>query len=538
MTMDLGFYFRIFLRRLPYFLVLLVLGTAAGLTLAVILPPVYEAEATLIVESEQIPDKLAASTVQTEATEQLQIIQQRILTRDILLEMANRLDIYAGSEFARMPADEKVEDLRNRISIVTTGGAASYNRPAQATIVTVGFEAPNARMAAAVTNELVTLILQENLEMRTTVAGQTLDFFTREVQRLDQDLARLSARILSFQEENLNALPDSLEFRRAQQSDLQERLSQLEREEATIRDRRSRLVELYERTGRVTTGPQDRRMLSPEEQRLAQLKEEYASSVAVLSLENPKVTVLKARIAALEKTVAEQRAERSGDAEDAETGEPMTDYELELADLDGQLEYISETKARIAAQMDELSASIAATPGNAVTLDALQRDYRNVQDQYNQAVANRARAETGDMIESLSKGQRITVVEQAIAPREPTRPNRQKVAVAGVGAGLMAGLGLVLLLEVLNSAVRRPADLSAALGITAFGAVSYIRTREEIRRRRLILFTAFLVVLVGVPAGLWLVDTRVTPLEPLFNRVLERVNLAAMDLAPAVPARG
>lgn len=526
--MDLGFYFRIFMRRLPYFLVLLALGTAAGLTLAVMLPPVYEAEATLLVESEQIPDEMAASTVRTEATEQLQIIQQRILTRDILLEMANRLGVYAASGSARMPADEKVADLRDRIRIVTSGGGS--RGAAQATIVKVSFRAPTATMAAQVTNELVTLILKENVEMRTTVAGQTLDFFTREVTRLDEDLARQSARMLAFREENLNALPDSLEFRRSQQASLQERLTQMEREQATLKDRRNRLVSLYQATGRVTAaGANQGPTLTPEEERLAQLRDQYASSVAILSLENPKVTVLRARIEALEKAVAAQRETREAEAaEGPVAGAPLSDYEVQLADIDGQLEYLASTQEQIQETMAELKASIEATPGNAVTLDALERDYANMQAQYNQAVSNKARAETGDMIESLSKGQRISVVEQAVAPREPTRPNRTKVAAAGVAGGLAAGIGFILLLEVLNTAVRRPVDLSEKLGITAFGTVPYLRTRREIRNRRLIVAATLVVVMAGVPAGLWLIDTQVMPLEPLFNRILDRVNLTGL----------
>ena len=106
-------------------------------TLAWMLPPVYVAEPRLAVESEQIPDELAASTVQVAATEQLQIIEQRILTRDTLIEMANRLQSYApapGQPSRRLEPDEIVEDLRERISIVTTGGAQSRGT-AQATIV-------------------------------------------------------------------------------------------------------------------------------------------------------------------------------------------------------------------------------------------------------------------------------------------------------------------------------------------------------------------------------------------------------------------
>ena len=62
--------------------------------------------------------------------------------------------------------------------------------------------------------------------------------------------------------------------------------------------------------------------------------------------------------------------------------------------------------------------SIEATPGNAITLDTLERDYANIRIQYDQAVANKARAETGDIIEALCKGQRISVIEQAVVPQD------------------------------------------------------------------------------------------------------------------------
>ena len=139
--MDFKFYFSLFLRRLPWFAVLVAIGSALGLTLASVLPPVYMAQARLLVEAEQIPGNLAASTVQTQATEQLQIIQQRILTRAALLELANRLQVYApaaGQPARVMTADDIVADMRARTRIVTTGGTSARG-PAQATIVTVSF---------------------------------------------------------------------------------------------------------------------------------------------------------------------------------------------------------------------------------------------------------------------------------------------------------------------------------------------------------------------------------------------------------------
>ncbi len=213
---------------------------------------------------------MAASTVRTEATEQLQIIQQRILTRDTLLDMSNRLQIYAprpGEAQQALDADALVEDMRRRISMVTTSGG--QRGQASATLVAVSFEAADARLAATVTNELVTLILREDVGMRTRTARQTLEFFEQEVARLDKDLAQRGATILSFKEKNQDALPDSLEFSRSQQAGNQERLLQLEREEASLKDRRSRVIGLRDSdvTGQDDTPVRDR---SPEAESVAE----------------------------------------------------------------------------------------------------------------------------------------------------------------------------------------------------------------------------------------------------------------------------
>jgi uncharacterized protein involved in exopolysaccharide biosynthesis len=521
--MDLHFYWRIFLRRLPWLVLLTVLGTALGLWLAMTLPPVFKAEAKLIVESEQIPDELAASTVQTAATEQIQIIEQRILTREVLLEMANRLRIYAGE--AQMPASDKVEDLRERIAMTILGGG---NRgQAQATLVVVSFEAETAQMAAEVTNELVTLILRENVAMRTTVSGQTLEFFTQEVDRLGREMSRLSARMLAFQEENLDSLPDSLDFRRSQQASVQERLTQFDRTESALQDRRARLVELFENTGTVLDTGAEGGAVTVEMQQLAALKRDYANSVAVLSLDNPKIAVMRARIEALETVVAEQQAQgaglEAGTGGEGDLRAPPSPFELQLADIDAQIAAIQRQRTELERQMGDLAETIQNTPGNTVTLDAMQRDYQNLQAQYNQAVANKARAETGDMIEALSKGQRISLVEQAIAPRLPESPNRPLVAGAGIGGGLALGIGLMVLLELLNRAVRRPAEITAALGIATLATVPYIETHGQIRNRRLVVLGVTVLVIGVLAGGLYFIDSRIMPLDQAIQRVLDRV---------------
>jgi uncharacterized protein involved in exopolysaccharide biosynthesis len=242
--------------------------------------------------------------------------------------------------------------------------------------------------------------------------------------------------------------------------------------------------------------------------------------LAVLSPQNPRVKVLEAQIEALKEKVARQQAANPG-----QPGPGLSPYEIQLADLDGQLDFLRLQKEQLGATLAALQKTIEATPGNSITMATLQRDYDNLRGQYDRAVAARAQAQTGDTLETLAKAQRISVIEQAIAPGEPESPNRPLILAAGVLGGLAAGLGLVLLLELLNTRIRRPVDLVNKLGISAFGVTPLIHTRAERTRQRLGRLALLVLIGVGLPAALWYVHTFITPLDLLIERSLARVGL-------------
>ncbi|MEM7731342.1 MAG: lipopolysaccharide biosynthesis protein [Pseudomonadota bacterium] len=514
--MDIRTNWLIFRRYLRMVIALTVVGAISGVMLAQALDATYKSKAVLVVESAQIPDELAATTVQTGENEALQIIRQRILSRDVLLKLANDFDIY-DTPFA-LGADAKVADLRNRIVIVTQGG--QVRRGARdATIVEVGFSASQPALAAAVANEVVTLILQENVEMRTSVARETLDFFTQDVDRLDQALSETNAAILDFQENNLEALPDSLDFRRSQQANLQERLLQLDREATALQERRIQLVTLFETTGRLSVGADGTRTsrLRPAEAHLAQLRAEYATLVSVLSEDNPRMALIRAQIEAAEANVAALPAE---DEKRLAAGDraQMSLFDIQLADLDAQIAFIADQKIATKNQMSLIEQTIEATPGNAVTLSTLERTQTNLQEQYNQAVANKARAETGAIIESLSRGQRITVVEQAVAPEFPASPNRPLIAAGGLSLGLLVALAIVAVLELLNRTIRRPQDLSDALGIQVFATIPYMDTATSGFQFPTRAIARSLMVAALLLGTLWGIDQVASPLQFLVDR--------------------
>src|SRR4029078_6792640 len=82
--------FAIIKRRALYFLIPFMLVSAIGAVVALAWPATYRAEDKILVQSQEIPSDLVRPTVVSLANERIQTIEQRVMTRDNLLAIANK----------------------------------------------------------------------------------------------------------------------------------------------------------------------------------------------------------------------------------------------------------------------------------------------------------------------------------------------------------------------------------------------------------------------------------------------------------------
>ena len=515
---DIRYYLSILLRRLPYFLVFTVGLTAVGIAVAYVLPPVYRASAKILIETPQIPSELARSTVPTNSIEQLQIIEQEITTREHLLALATKLKVYGDAVLPGMEADI-VDDMRSRVRFerlrLDTGSDGKG-----ATVFSISFEGRDPALSADVVNNLVDVVLSKNFSLRSDSAGDTKQFFEREVGRLNAQLVELEAKILKFKNANATALPNSLEFRRNQQKSLQERLVLLEREESSLRTRRNSLVQIFESTGQLVSSG----TMSLEQQMLQEANRALSEQLAIFAEDSPSIVALRTRIATLQGRV------KSDAATDTPSGKgPPSELELQLADIDDRLHFIAEERTSIGKSISDLTASIAATPGNETILTALERNRLNIQAQYNANTARLAEALTGQQIETGAKGGKFSVVEPAIPPQQPVSPNRRRIAGMGLAGGVGLGLGWIVLLELLNKTVRRPVELTRFLQSQPLATIPYIWADDERQRARRRLFLTLLCIIAACLVGLFVFDRHVASLGSIFEKIF-----ASADRNPLV----
>jgi uncharacterized protein involved in exopolysaccharide biosynthesis len=195
-------------RRVLYFAVpfLLILGIGSAIT--VLLPAQYFSSGTILVEAQEIPTDLVRPTVAALANDRIQVIQQRIMTRDNLLALAKKFHLSPGWR-EKLSGTEIVDFIRNRTAIEPADDLKLQNKKKNAIAYTVGFQYEQPDTAAKVANELVTMILKEDVRSRTDFASETTRFIATEVKRLEGQLRANDEKISAFNQARINSLTDS-----------------------------------------------------------------------------------------------------------------------------------------------------------------------------------------------------------------------------------------------------------------------------------------------------------------------------------------
>jgi uncharacterized protein involved in exopolysaccharide biosynthesis len=260
-NLDFGYLFGIFKRRFFYFLLPFGLLSTLGLYVAALQSPSYLSEGKILLEVDTIAPDIVRPVVTSTTSESVQLIEQRVTSRDTLLSIANKFNLYP-----QIPQRALVLDLMRKSVVIKPVQVESRSgRGTTATVaINVGFEYDNPEIAMRVASELVGMIVGENARSRTSRAKE-------------------GVRILSDEAKDIESKLDSAQ---------------------------NQILELARR-------PRDTIPETPEQQRLdlaalTALKNELAQKSSVYSEAHPAVVALKKRVAAMEKAMTQTPQPKPG----------------------------------------------------------------------------------------------------------------------------------------------------------------------------------------------------------------------------------
>ena len=422
--------------RLRWWVVVGVLVLVIGATVAITLsmPKQYSAETSILLDVKS--DPLLATLMPSLASASYIATQVEIIRSD---RVSGRVVKMLG--LAQNPAAVALwrEDTEGRIPLENYFGSQMQRglvvEPGRGSaLMTVGYTANDPKFAAAVANTFARAYIDLSVELRVGPAREYASFFEERMKTLRDDLEAAQARLSSFQQKRgivvtsermdqemsrLNSLETALATALADSADTSSRQRNAGTE-TSVDVQQSGAVQSLKGS------------LSTAETRLSELSATYGSN-------HPLRIEIDTRIAELKQQITSEMRRVSGTTTTVNRIASQRVGELRSM-VDGQ----KRTVLNLRTQRDEAG-------GLLREVETAQRAFDTVAQRRTQ-LANESQAEQAQ----------ARVLSPATEPLFHSKPNIPKNLTAGAMLGLLAGLGVAFLLELLDRRVRSPQDLFSA----------------------------------------------------------------------------
>ncbi len=529
--LKLGDLRQIVRRRLPVMASVAGAIFLASIVVAALLPNVYMASATLLVEPQSISKHLIESGVaESDLNNRLHLMTMQILSRPRLSKVIDDLKLYPelADELTR---EEIIEEMRKHIRVepvlpeLQTQELRGRNaREIEINTFRLYFSSDSATTAAAVANRLANDFIDEHIKERVQISGDTSEFIEAELQRLQGRIREVEAQTAQIKADNPGRLPLDMESNQRLLENAIDNLRRAQRDMAEAQSDEAFYRQQSLQAQAVAT-PNDE--ANPERRiEMLQLKLGEHRSRGFTD-KHPDILALQQEISQLQ-----QRVETEGGTKESPRSLPQQQAEAEMRRAQLRVQAGQQDIERLTKQVEEIQGRLVATPRVEEQLAALAREYESLAKNVDEYGAKRLEAATAANMERRQKGEQFRVLDSAVPPPDPASPRRLVIILVGLMLGLALGGGVGLLLESSDSSFHGARDLQQKLRIPVLAEIPAIlldadRAAARRHRMRAAIATAALVlfVLVGSGGGYFFVN------------VLPAWRAAAVPAQPAAPGR-
>ena len=467
--------------RVLFCVVFLLVMTAIGVY-SYFLPKIYRADTTVFIERNVIDNLVKGIAVTPSIDDRIRVLKYAILSRDLVTKTLEEVN---SPIFTKSIAEQQayVSKLIERTNLRIRGKE----------LFTVSIDDPSAEFSQKYINTLVGLYVEENISAKREETYGANRFLSEQIEIFKAKLEAAEDKIIAFR--NKNGIYFSVDEKTtlSEIRALEKQIEQIVLSEDTYLARKkqvqSQLVSIPETIDTVTEARENNR-LSEMESRLSALLLRYTDNY-------PEVIRLKSEIEALKQKLLEpENKQQKSEKTKFTTLNPM------YQDLQGQIFQIDAELSSLAAQKLNLQKSIAKkenelrdVPTARKELGLLVQERDSIKNIYDDLLGRMSQSEVSKQMEIGNKAATFRIVDPAVLPKTPVSPNMLKMFLLAIAGGLGCGLGLVFLLENMDTRIRDVDTLESA-GYDVLAIVPNILEPGVIRQRKmgnviLFVFTSF-----------------------------------------------
>lgn len=487
-------------RRIWLIVAPVVIMPLVGFGVSFLLAPRYTSKSMLQVEPQLVPSLYVHPIVTEHLNDRINMLQQRVLSRDHLELLVSRLGL---AEKGRNP-ESIMEQIRANVSVAPAypGSASSQAGQLRKQLASetkdppgysVSFTAENPREAQIVCEEITSMLLAENLKRREQAAETTTDFLARRLVDARLNLDLLDKRLAEFKKEHLGRLPVDADYNLRILAGLNSQLDantqvlgRAQQDKSFAESLLSQETEAWKASKVSPNLASLREQLVQQQNQLVILQSRYTDDHPDVQKEKQDIAQAEHELKTLEEK-ADATESAPTDPEKIEP-EPMLRLRRQVNDDETAIARSMAEQSHLKESIDAYQGRLALSPHVEEQYKQLTRDNETAHAVYDGLLQDKSKADIQAQMEHEQQGEQLKLLDGANLPDAPSFPVRWMFAVGGLAVGLAVGIGLALLVEVRDKSLRNAEDVTAVLDLPMLASFPWVPYDEQKRkgRRRLL----------------------------------------------------
>jgi polysaccharide chain length determinant protein (PEP-CTERM system associated) len=410
-------------------------------------------------------------------------VRQFVMGRKTLGQIAGEFGLF-GYEKEHQDAPESENAVR------AMRGSIKVEPTKDKLFITLSFSSEDPIIARDVTSRLSDLFIEETLKDRERGVEAAEDFLGLELKHAKAELEVKEKIISEFKQQHLGELPQQIDANLRKLDRLQEDMrSQGEQSQSLA----NRLVQIdksikdYEETGEVSndspSGGSTKRSKDPRLGRIKELERRLVELSSMYKDTYPDLVQVKEEIKKLKEMTSAQYRDLLPESEEADepTGvkrpkrKVIDPYHAELLkqreEIVLELDAVKRRQAHISGEIAQYERRVEHTPEREQKLKTLERDYENLQKNYQSLLDKKLSAGMQKSLAQGRKGAKFSIVDPAYTPVVPVVPNIPLIMAAGLVLGCALGFGGAVGLELMGRGFRSAEEIEVTLGLPVIASI-------------------------------------------------------------------
>ena len=436
------------------------------------MPSIYQSSSRIYVDTSSVLQPLLRGiAVQSNLQTQVELMKQTLLSRPNLESVARKTD-YALSA----TTDAEMEALLNSIQSRTTVLSSKQD------VFSISFEDVNPQRAHDVVQALLTIFVESNLGQSRKDLDAAEAFIDGQIAEYETRLIEAENKLAKFKQDHIDvALGDGSYLSRA--SAATTLLKQLEQNLSVATAQRSLLKEELSRIpARLPAALTNGGPPGDTEARIIELEATLRELLSQYTEKHPDVVRAQRQLEALMKKkqeaarAAATTAQGPTEASSEEAyGEPNPVYEqikLRLIEMDAQIEDLRQRSATARKEADALASKAEEVPQIEAEFQRLNRDYNIIKARHDELLARRESARMSRNRDDIGQQVQYRMIDPPLVTAEPIGPNRPLFLNLVLVGAVAAGLGLAVVLVVLDTSFATLSELRQYTDLPVLGAIT------------------------------------------------------------------